>query len=79
MNKFGISRGLLVTVLLLAACRPQAPGPTSPNQDTQPPSTSPGSGDVIGADQVSPAQKLEEGPKLDSEKGVVPSAEPPKN
>lgn len=65
-------------LLLLAACKsPQGPVPNSPTRDHEPPATSPGDGEVIGADGVSPAQKLEEGPKIDSEEGVVPAGPPP--
>ena len=67
----------LAAVSLLFACKaPQSPTPNSPLHDHQPPATSPGSGDVIGADGVPPAQKLEEGPKVDSEKGAAPADKP---
>jgi len=71
-------RRLLPLPLLVLACKaPQGPTPNSPIHDHQPPSTSPGDGEVMGADRVPPEQKLEEGPKLDSEQGVVPSGTPP--
>jgi hypothetical protein len=63
--------------LVLAACGSPASPPQSPTNDVQPPSTSPGDGKVIGADQVPPAQKLEQGPTLDSRDGVQPSQTPP--
>lgn len=63
--------------VLLAACGAPANPPQSPINDHQPPSTSPGDGKMIGADNVSPAQKLEEGPKLDSRDGVKPATAPP--
>jgi len=60
---------------LLAACGPP-PGPKSPvNDDTPSPKTS--DGKTIGADDVPPSQKLEQGPKLDSRDGVKPAATPP--
>jgi hypothetical protein len=31
----------------------------------------------MGADNVSPAQKLDEGPQLDSQDGLKPAAQPP--
>ena len=68
----------LALPLLLMACKaPQGPTPNSPLHDTQPPSTSPGDGEVIGADRVPPEQKLEEGPKLDTEQGIVTPGGPP--
>lgn len=64
--------------LLLFGCKsPQGPLPNSPTRDHEPPATTPGDGEVMGADRVPPAQKLEEGPKVDSEKGVVPADAPP--
>lgn len=71
-------RWLLPLPLVLLACKaPQGPTPNSPIHDHQPPSTSPGDGEVIGADRVPPEQKLEEGPKLDAEQGVLPPGSPP--
>lgn len=71
-------RWLALLPLLVLACKaPQGPTPNSPIHDHQPPSTSPGDGEVMGADRVPPEQKLEEGPKLDTEQGVVPSGAPP--
>jgi hypothetical protein len=61
---------------LLAACGSPANPPQSPSNDIQPPATTTGDGKVIGADGVPPAQKLEEGPKLDSRDGVKPAATP---
>jgi hypothetical protein len=63
---------------VLAACGSPASPPQSPTNDAQPPATSPGDGKVIGADQVSPAQKLEQGPTLDSRDGVEPAQTPPR-
>ena len=62
---------------LLAACGAPANPPQSPVNDTQPPGTTTGDGKMIGADGVPPAQKLEEGPKLDSRDGIKPAARPP--
>lgn len=64
---------------LLAACGSPATPPQSPNNDVQPPATTTGDGKVMGADQVSPAQKLQEGPKLDSRDGVQPATTPPRD
>jgi hypothetical protein len=62
---------------LLAACGSAANPPQSPNNDARSPATTTSDGKVIGADGVSPAQKLEEGPKLDSRDGIKPAARPP--
>ena len=78
MNSNECSRWLAITLLLgLSACAPPSPA-QPPTNDTQPPATDPGSGDVMGADNVSPAQKLEEGPKLDAKDGLKPAETPPK-
>lgn len=70
------SRTSLAALLLsVAACSPQSPA-RPPTNDAQPPAMEPGSGDVMGADRVSPAQKLEEGPKLDSQEGLKPAPTP---
>ena len=61
---------------LLAACGAPANPPQSPINDTRPPATTTSDGKVIGADEVSPGQKLEEGPKLDSRSGIEPAAKP---
>ena len=58
------------------ACRAPANPPQSPTNDTQPPTTTTGNGEVLGADRVPPATKLEEGPKLDSKDGLKPAAKP---
>jgi hypothetical protein len=65
-------------VALSAACGSPASPPQSPNNDHQPPATSPGDGKMIGADDLPPAQKLETGPKLDSKDGLKPAATPPR-
>lgn len=62
--------------VLLAACGAPANPPQSPINDHQPPATSPGDGKVIGADGVSPAQKLEEGATIDSRDGAKPATTP---
>lgn len=67
----------LAPLLVLSCQAPQGPAPNSPTHDHHPPATSPGDGEVIGADRVPPEDKLQEGPKLDSEEGVVPSGAPP--
>ena len=75
MTSTPISRWLLAALLGLGACAPRSPA-QPPTNDTQPPATDPGSGDVMGADNVSPAQKLEEGPKIDSGEGIKPAETP---
>lgn len=73
------SAGCLIALGLLLSCKaPQSPNPTSPTRDVQPPATDPGDGEIIGADRMPPAQKLEEGPKLDSDQGLKPADQPPK-
>jgi hypothetical protein len=72
--------GLIGAACLLGCRAPTPPNnPPSPTRDHQPPVTDPGDGEIIGADRVPPAQKLEEGPKIDSEKGPVPADTPPIN
>jgi len=66
----------LVIALSLAACGAPASAPRSPTNDVQPPATTTGDGKVMGADNVPPAQKLEEGPTLDSRDGLKPAATP---
>jgi hypothetical protein len=65
-----------VMVALLGACSSPGTPPKSPN-DVQPPTTATGDGEVMGADRVSPGQKLEEGLTVDSHEGVKPAAQPP--
>lgn len=61
---------------LVAACGAPANPPQSPINDTRPPATTTSDGKVIGADEVPPGQKLEEGPKLDSREGIQPASKP---
>ncbi|HXK19701.1 MAG TPA: hypothetical protein VNG33_17945 [Polyangiaceae bacterium] len=61
---------------LLAACGSPTNPPQTPTNDPQPPAPTTGDGKTIGADGVPPAQKLQEGPKLDSRDGVKPAATP---
>jgi hypothetical protein len=70
-----VSLGALVA--LLGACSSPATPPRSPTNDVDPPATTTGDGEVIGADRVSPGKKLEEGIKVDSHEGVKPAAQPP--
>jgi hypothetical protein len=70
-----VSLGALVA--LLGACSSPATPPRSPTNDVDPPATTTGDGEVMGADRVSPGQKLEEGIKVDSHEGVKPAAQPP--
>jgi hypothetical protein len=61
---------------LIAACGAPSNPPQSPITDTRPPATTTSDGTVIGADEVPPGQKLEEGPKLDSRNGIQPASKP---
>lgn len=67
----------VVAVLLGACAPPQATPPKSPTNDVQPPTTTTGNGEFMGADRVAPGQKLEEGPQINSREGVKPAARPP--
>jgi hypothetical protein len=68
----------LLLLTLLGACgQPQNTPTKSPTNDVQPPTTTTGNGEVMGADRVSPAQKLEEGPTLDAQEGLKPASKPP--
>jgi hypothetical protein len=50
--------------------------PSSPtDRDPSTPTTS--DGEPIGADRQPPTQKLQQGPRIDSNDGVKPSATPP--
>jgi hypothetical protein len=70
--------GSFLAALLLVACgNPNSAPPTSPTNDVQPPTTTTGDGEVMGADRVPPGQKLEQGPRLDSQQGLKPAAKPP--
>jgi hypothetical protein len=62
---------------MLGACGPQNSPTKSPANDVQPPTTTTGNGEVMGADRVAPGQKLEEGPKLDAQDGIKPASKPP--
>ena len=75
MNTPLISSLALLTMLAACAPSPAAP-PKSPTNDVEPPATTTGNGEVMGADRVPPGQKLEEGVKLDQD-GVKPAAQPP--
>jgi hypothetical protein len=68
---------LCALVALLGACSSPATPPKSPTNDVQPPVTTTGDGEVMGADRVSPGRKLQEGLKVDSEKGIQPADRPP--
>lgn len=67
---------VLAAALLLAACGSPGNPPQSPTNDNTPPTTTTGDGKVLGADEVPPGQKLEQGPKLDSREGLKPAATP---
>lgn len=76
MTKTFPLRSLLAGLLLVACGNPNSPPPGSPTNDVKPPITNTGDGEVMGADRVPPAQKLQEGPKLDSQDGLKPAAKP---
>ena len=76
MNTPLVSSLMLAAVLGACAPSPAAP-PKSPTNDVEPPATTTGNGEVMGADRVPVGQKLEEGVKLDSQEGVKPAAQPP--
>ena len=69
------TRVLMATMAL--GCGAPATAPKSPTNDAEPPATTTGNGEVMGADGVSPAQKMEQGPKIDSHDGVQPAPKPP--
>ncbi len=68
---------LALVVALLGACAPSGTPPKSPTNDVEPPTTTTGNGEIMGADRMPPGQKLEEGVQLDSQDGVKPAAKPP--
>jgi hypothetical protein len=70
---------LLLLPLLGLACGPSSPTKTPPTHDVTPPTTNTGDGEVMGADRVAPGQKLNQGPKLDSSKGLQPAPKPGEN
>lgn len=76
MNTHKIGSFLALSLLLVACGNPNSPPPSSPTNDVQPPTTTTGNGEVMGADRVPPAQKLEEGPTLDTQGGLKPAAQP---
>ncbi|HEX7671129.1 MAG TPA: hypothetical protein VF395_16155, partial [Polyangiaceae bacterium] len=67
----------LVGALIGAGCA-GAPGggaaPRSPSEEQSGAQTS--NGEVVGADQVPPGEKLETGPRVGSQ-GIVPAGQPP--
>lgn len=66
----------LVVALALCACGPSQPA-ASPGGGAEPSGPTTSDGEPIGADRVTPGQKLEQSPKLDSSEGVKPAATPP--
>ena len=62
--------------LVMACSTPSSPARSPNNNDVQPPTTTTGDGKVIGADEVPPAQKLEQSPRLDAKEGFKPAATP---
>ena len=66
---------ILALPLLAMACGPSSPS-KSPTNDVTPPTTNTGDGEVMGADRVPPGQKLDQGPKLDSNEGIKPAPKP---
>jgi hypothetical protein len=66
---------ILLPALVLAACGPSSPS-KSPTNDVTPPTTNTGDGEVMGADRMAPGDKLDQGPKLDSNEGLKPADKP---
>jgi hypothetical protein len=64
-------------VAALGACGPsQVTPPKSPTGDNQPPATTTGNGEVLGADKVPVGDKLDQGVSVDSQQGIKPAAKP---
>ena len=76
MKRIIATTAFVTLAALCGACRAPANPPQSPTNDTQPPTTTTGNGEVLGADRVPPASKLEQGPKLDSKDGIKPASKP---
>jgi hypothetical protein len=66
----------LVVAVALCACGPAQPA-ASAGGGAEPSGPTTSDGEPIGADRVSPGQKLEQSPKLDANEGVKPAATPP--
>ena len=65
---------MCVVAAVLGACAPSpAKPPQSPTNDVEPPATTTGNGEVMGADHVPPAQKLEE-PSVAAYYGIMLAA-----
>ena len=80
MTEISKFSSFFAALLLSSACgNPNSAPPSSPTNDVQPPTTTTGNGEVMGADRVPPAQKLEQSPKLDSQEGLKPAAQPGKD
>ena len=78
MTRIPLASTAMALAVLLAACGGSAASPPrSPGDDTDPSTPTTADGKAVGADGVTPAQKLQEGPKLDSQHGVEPAATPP--
>lgn len=74
MKRIALLFSLLATVATVG-CGPSSPS-KSPTNDVTPPTTNTGDGEVMGADRVAPGEKLDQGPKLDSSKGLEPAPKP---
>jgi hypothetical protein len=67
--------GTFLLALVLLACQgrsEQGPKARSPTLDYQPPAPTTADGRTVGADNVRPADKLEEGPRVGSENRLAP-------
>jgi hypothetical protein len=64
-------------VALCGCATPQAAAPATPNNQPELAGPTTSDGEPIGADRQAPGKKLEQGPALDSNQGVKPSATPP--
>jgi hypothetical protein len=70
--------GALALSACLAACSAPGRPPQSPANDTPPPVTTTGSGDLMGAEPAAPSPvQPTDGPKLDSKDNGKPPAPPP--
>lgn len=75
-----IGLSTLFTVMALCAMAFCACGPAQPAASpggSEPSARTTSDGEPLGADRVSPGQKLEQGPQLDSSEGVKPAPTPP--
>jgi hypothetical protein len=67
----------LLSVLSSACASPQVAPAAPPSSERDPSAPTTSDGEVVGADRVPPSQKLEQGPRVDTNDGVKPAATPP--